>query len=347
MDAFFASVEQRDNPDLKGKPVAVGGSADRGVVAAASYEARKFGVRSALPSKTAKRLCPSLIFVKPRFDVYKQVSLQIREIFQEYTDLIEPLSLDEAYLDVTENKKGIETATQIATEIRQKIFEKTQLTASAGISYNKFLAKTASDINKPNGQCVIKPTQAEAFVETLPVHRFYGIGKVTAEKMKSMGIESGKELKEQTLEFLVKNFGKVGRYYFDIARAQDHREVKPDRETKSVSVENTFSTDLELVSEIYRELFKLSESLLKRSHKHNLIGKTLTLKIKFADFESITRSKTIEMGFQTKDEIDKTVEMLVENLIPFPKGIRLLGIGVSNFLDEDGGLGQQLRLELK
>lgn len=346
MDAFFASVEQRDNPELRGKPVAVGGSAERGVVAAASYEARKFGVKSALPSKTAKRLCPSLIFVKPRFDAYKQVSLQIREIFAEYTDLIEPLSLDEAYLDVTENKKGIETATQIATEIRKKIFEKTQLTASAGISFNKFLAKTASDINKPNGQCVIKPSQAEAFVETLPIHRFYGIGRVTAEKMKAMGINSGKELKEQSQEFLVKNFGKVGKYYFEIARGQDHREVVAERETKSVSVENTFITDLELVSEIYRQLYKLTDSLLVRTQRHNLVGKTLTIKIKYADFESITRSRTIENGYFHKEEINKTIDYLVENLQPFPKGIRLLGLGVSNFLEEESGTGKQLKLEL-
>jgi DNA polymerase-4 len=345
MDAFFASVEQRDNPELRGKPVAVGGSAERGVVAAASYEARKFGVKSALPSKTAKRLCPSLIFVKPRFDAYKQVSLQIREIFAEYTDLIEPLSLDEAYLDVTENKKGIDTATQIASEIRQKIFDKTQLTASAGISFNKFLAKTASDINKPNGQCVIKPRQAEAFVETLPIHRFYGIGKVTAEKMKAMGIISGKELKEQSQDFLVKNFGKVGKYYFEIARGQDHREVVAERETKSVSVENTFTQDLELVSEIYGELYKLTDLLMLRTQKHNLVGKTLTIKIKYADFESITRSKTLENGYFLKEEINKTIDYLVENLLPFPKGIRLLGLGVSNFLSEKMETGKQLNLE--
>lgn len=346
MDAFFASVEQRDNLELRGKPVAVGGSAERGVVAAASYEARKFGVKSALPSKTAKRLCPSLIFVKPRFDVYKQVSMEIREIFAEYTDLIEPLSLDEAYLDVTDNKKGIETATQIATEIRQKIFEKTQLTASAGISFNKFLAKTASDINKPNGQCVIKPKQAEAFVETLPIHRFYGIGKVTAEKMMALGIVSGKELKEQSQEFLVKNFGKVGKYYFEIARGQDHRAVVAERETKSVSVETTFITDLELVSEIYGQLYKLTDALLIRTQKHQMIGKTLTIKIKYADFESITRSKTLENGYFQKKEINKTIDYLIENLLPFPKGIRLLGLGVSNFVEEETANGKQLKLEL-
>lgn len=342
MDAFFASVEQRDNPDLRGKPVAVGGSADRGVVAAASYEARKFGVRSALPSVTAKRLCPSLIFVKPRFEVYKEVSRQIREIFAEYTDLIEPLSLDEAYLDVTENKQNNPIATEIAFEIRTKIFEKTGLTASAGISYNKFLAKTASDINKPNGQCVIKPSQAEAFVEKLPIHKFYGIGKVTAEKMISFGIFSGKQLKEQSLEFLKSKFGKVGSYYYEIARGQDRREVSPSRETKSISVENTFSEDLIDVQTIKEELFRLSESLLKRIAKYNFIGKTLTIKIKYEDFESITRSKTYESGYLNKAQIDQTVDFLIDNLVPFPKGIRLLGIGLSNFLEENQD--KQLRI---
>lgn len=251
MDAFYASVEQHDNPVLQGILVAVGGSEDRGVVAAASYEARKFGVWSALPCITAKRLCSNLIFVKPRFEIYKEVSRQIREIFHEYTDIIEPLSLDEAYLDVTENHKGIEIATQIALEIRQKFFEKTKLTASAGISYNKFLAKTASDINKPNGQCVIKPSNAEAFVETHPIHNFYGIGKVTANKFRKIGVHNGKDLKALSLDFLVKIFGKVGHYYFDISRGIDHRKVEPNRECKSISVENTFSKDLGLLSEIY------------------------------------------------------------------------------------------------
>lgn len=334
MDAFYASVEQRDNPVLQGMPVAVGGSEDRGVVAAASYEARKFGVRSALPSITAKRLCPDLIFVKPRFEIYKEVSRQIREVFHEYTDIIEPLSLDEAYLDVTENHKGIEIATQIALEIRQKIFEKTKLTASAGISYNKFLAKTASDINKPNGQCVIKPSNAEAFVETLPIHKFYGIGKVTANKFRKIGVHKGKDLKALSLDFLVKNFGKVGHYYFDISRGIDHRKVEPNRESKSISVENTFSKDLGLLSEIYIELYKLSKDLWARTQKYNLYGKTLTIKIKYADFQSISRSKTIETGFPKIETIEKIIENIVENLLPFPKGIRLLGVGLSNFFDE-------------
>ncbi len=345
MDAFFASVEQRDNPELRHKPVAVGGGEERGVVAAASYEARKYGVRSALPSITAKRLCPDLIFVKPRFEIYKEVSRQIREIFHEYTDIIEPLSLDEAYLDVTENFKGIEIATQIASEIRAKIFEKTHLTASAGISFNKFLAKTASDINKPNGQCVIKPSQAEAFVENLPIHKFYGIGKVTANKFKKIGVENGKDLKLLSLDFLVKNFGKLGHYYFDISRGIDHRKVESNRETKSISVENTFSKDLELPSEIYNELFNLSRDLMARTQKYNLYGKTLTIKIKYADFTSISRSKTIETGFPKIETIEKTIENLIENILPFPKGIRLLGVGISNFFVEKEV--KQLRIDFE
>jgi DNA polymerase IV len=345
MDAFFASVEQRDFPELKGKPVAVGGSADRGVVAAASYEARKFGVRSAMASKTAKRLCPSLIFTKPRFDVYKEVSGQIREIFAEYTTLIEPLSLDEAYLDVTENFKNMEIATEIATEIREKIFNKTGLTASAGISYNKFLAKTASDINKPNGQFVIKPSQAEAFVLTLPIHKFYGIGKVTAEKMQVLGIQSGKELREQSLVFLTRNFGKIGQYFYDISRAIDHRAVEPHREMKSISVENTYNEDLKNRVEILEALGHLIPTLLKRIEKYDAKGKTIILKVKFADFEQITRSKTTDEIFNSEKYIAQTLEQMLQNLPEFEKGIRLLGIGVSNFKEVIEGFPRQLKLE--
>jgi DNA polymerase IV len=344
MDAFFASVEQRDNPNLKGKPVAVGGGEKRGVVAAASYEARKFGVRSAMASITAKRLCPNLIFVPPRFEAYKIVSKHIREIFAEYTHLIKPLSLDEAYLDVTENLKGISTATQIAEEIRLKIFEKTGLTASAGVSFNKFLAKTASDINKPNGQFIIKPAAAEAFVELLQINKFYGIGKVTAEKMRSLGIFSGKELKQKSKEYLIYTFGKVGAYYYDIARGQDHRNVEPNRETKSISVENTFNDNLELLSEIYSELFKLVNQLMLRTQKYNVVGKTITIKIKYADFEQISRSRSYEKGFDNSDFIKKTIEKLMENIVPLPKGIRLLGLGFSNFIVENKE--RQLTLDL-
>jgi DNA polymerase IV len=345
MDAFFASVEQRDFPELKGKPVAVGGGEQRGVVAAASYEARRFGVRSAMASKTAKRLCPSLIFTKPRFEVYKEVSGQIREIFAEYTTLIEPLSLDEAYLDVTENFKNMEIATEIAAEIREKIFKKTGLTASAGISYNKFLAKTASDINKPNGQCVIKPSQAEAFVLTLPIHKFYGIGKVTAEKMQGLGIQSGKELREQSLVFLTRNFGKIGQYFYDISRAIDHRAVEPHREMKSISVENTYHEDLKTIEAIQTAIEDLIPTLLKRIEKYNAKGKTLTLKIKFADFEQITRSKTTEEIFNSDKNIGFVLDQMLQNLQPFETGIRLLGIGVSNFKEVIEGLPKQLKLE--
>jgi DNA polymerase IV len=344
MDAFFASVEQRDFPELKGKPVAVGGSADRGVVAAASYEARKFGVKSALPSKTAKKLCPELIFVKPRFDIYKQVSLEIREIFAEYTDLIEPLSLDEAYLDVTENHKGMKIATDIATDIRKKIWEKTNLTASAGISYNKFLAKMASDINKPNGQFVIKPAQAEAFVEALPIHKFYGIGKVTSEKMKSMGIFTGKDLKEKSLAFLSKHFGKLGNYYFEIAQGKDNRMVTPNRESKSVGVENTFENDLADPVVLRKELMDILEQLQKRIARKMVIGRTLTLKIKFSDFEIISKSKTFEGGLTDFDGLKRAALHLFEQVWPLPKGVRLMGLSVSNFESNDSG--KQLRLEI-
>ncbi len=346
MDAFFASVEQRDNPELRGKPVAVGGSADRGVVAAASYEARVFGIRSAMPSKTAKRLCPNLVFTKPRFEVYKQVSKQIREIFAEYTSLIEPLSLDEAYLDVTDNLKGVSTATEIAQEIRAKIFSRTGLTASAGISFNKFLAKTASDINKPNGQCVIKPSQAEAFVETLPIKKFYGIGNVTTERMHSLGIFSGKELKEQSLEFLVKNFGKAGHYFHEIARGEDKRNVEPHRENKSIGVENTYNEDLHLTSEIVGQIKSLCEQMLVRAEKSKVYGNTLTLKIKYTDFEQVTRSKTSNLGFKNKGNVEYIAIKLFDSLLPLTKDIRLIGVAISNLNFIEKLAGQQLTLEL-
>ncbi|WP_341226570.1 DNA polymerase IV [uncultured Arcticibacterium sp.] len=344
MDAFFASVEQRDNPELKGKPVAVGGSAERGVVAAASYEARKFGVRSAMPSKTAKRLCPNLIFVKPRFEQYKEVSNQIREIFQEYTELIEPLSLDEAYLDVTENHKNISLATEIAKQIREKIKAKTSLTASAGISFNKFLAKTASDVNKPDGMFVIKPHQAEAYVETLPIKRFYGIGKVTEEKMIKMGIATGKDLKSKSLEFLVNNFGKAGRYYFDICRGKDNRKVNPDRIRKSIGVENTFSNDLNSPDELYVELDIILAQLWKRIKKARAFGKTLSIKIKYDDFEIITRSRTSQLLIMEEQFISKQAYEMLNALLPSPKGIRLMGLTVSNLEFETDLEGRQIPL---
>lgn len=346
MDAFYASVEQRDNPDLRGKPVAVGGG-ERGVVAAASYEARTFGVRSAMPSRTAKRLCPTLIFTRPRFEVYKLVSNQIRAIFHEYTDLVEPLSLDEAYLDVTENFKGMEIATDIATEIRAKIFERTQLTASAGISYNKFLAKVASDMNKPNGQFVIKPAAAEAFIEQLPIRKFFGIGKVTAEKMANLGIHTGKDLKEQTKSVLVQHFGKTGRYYFHIARGEDNREVQPHRERKSIGVENTYFEDLHDIEEIAFKINELIDSLLKRAERANTKGRTFTLKVKFADFQQVTRSVTSDLPITERATIQQTASQLFKSILPLEMGIRLLGVSLSNLQGTElAAEGQQLRLNL-
>ncbi|MGR3811049.1 DNA polymerase IV [Jiulongibacter sp. NS-SX5] len=345
MDAFFASVEQRDNPDLRGKPVAVGGSAQRGVVAAASYEARKYGVKSAMPSITAKRLCPNLIFVKARFDQYKKVSGQIREIFAEYTNLIEPLSLDEAYLDVTENFKGIETATEIARQIRTRIKERTHLTASAGVSYNKFLAKTASDVNKPDGLFVIKPHQAEAFVENLEIRRFYGIGKVTAEKMVKLGIFTGKELREKSLEYLVNHFGKAGQYYYEICRGEDHRQVNPERIRKSIGLENTFNRDISEPEELYQELDRILEELEMRLKRSKAFGKTVTLKVKYKDFEQITRSRTTQILIMEAGTIGKLAYELLNTLLPMEKGVRLMGVTLSNLEFADELEGRQLTLE--
>ncbi|MFY0652531.1 MAG: DNA polymerase IV [Cyclobacteriaceae bacterium] len=330
MDAFYASVEQRDNPELKGKPVAVGGSRQRGVVAAASYEARKYGVHSALPSITAYRRCPDIIFIKPRFQVYKEVSNQIREIFFDYTDLVEPLSLDEAYLDVTRNKKGMPSATLIAREIKQRVKETTDLTASAGISINKFLAKTASDINKPDGLTLIKPEEAVGFVEHLKIEKFFGIGKVTANKMKRMGIHLGKDLKNKPLKFLQTHFGKAGSYYFNIARAIDNRSVNPNRIRKSVSVENTFERDVTTKSEVLQELSDLSKTLYDRIEKSKAYGRTLTIKYKFEDFSQRTKSKTISKFIQSQNEIIQlSNDMVNAETEDFPP-IRLLGLSLSN-----------------
>lgn len=344
MDAFFASVEQRDFAELRGKPVAVGGSSERGVVAAASYEARKFGVRSAMSSRLAKQKCPNLIFTKPRFEVYKQVSGEIRAIFLEYTTLVEPLSLDEAYLDVTENLKGITTATEIAQEIKLRIKEKTSLTASAGVSVNKFLAKIASDYRKPDGLFVIKPSQAESFVETLEISKFHGIGRVTAEKMHKMGIFTGNDLRQKSVDFLTKNFGKVGKYYFDIARGVDNRPVNPDSIRKSVGVENTFNHDIFEPDELYRELDIIIDQLWRRMERANAYGKSITLKIKFADFESITRSRTSQLSVVDKAFLAKVSYEMLNNLLPMPKGIRLMGVSFSNLEFADEMLGRQLTL---
>jgi DNA polymerase IV len=343
MDAFYASVEQRDNPDLRGKPVAVGGSRERGVVAAASYEARKFGVRSAMPSVTAKRHCPDLIFVKPRFEVYKAVSQQIREIFAEHTPIIEPLSLDEAYLDVTENLQGIPLARDVALAIRAKIKEVTGLNASAGISYNKFLAKLASDHRKPNGQYVITPEMGPAFVETLPVGKFHGIGPATSAKMNSLGLYTGLDMRNQSLEFMQANFGKAGSYYYWISRGVDNREVRADRIRKSIGAENTFFTDLTEFEALVSELQPLIYKVWRHCEDKGTRGRTVTLKVKFADFELISRSRTVAGTIGSNSDLAKVTAELLKALYPMKKAVRLLGVSVSGFVDEDPA---QIALEL-
>ena len=333
MDAFYASVEQHDNPELKGKPVAVGGGSKRGVVSAASYEARKFGVRSAMAGYIAQKNCPELIFVKPRFDRYKEISLQIRSIFFEYTDLVEPLSLDEAYLDVTQNKKGNPSATLIAKEIRQKILDKTGLTASAGISINKFIAKVASDINKPNGQKTINPEEVIPFLENLDIRKFYGVGKVTAEKMYKLGIFTGKDLKQKSLEYLDQNFGKSGRYYYHVVRGIHTSEVKPHRIPKSVGAERTFSENLSSEIFMLERLENIATELERRLKKSKIAGKTVTLKIKYSDFTLNTRSKTLTYFISDKSLILETAKELLYQS-PLKDSVRLLGISLGNLNTE-------------
>lgn len=333
MDAFYASVEQLDNPDLQGKPVAVGGGSKRGVVSAASYEARKYGVRSAMSGVLARKQCPELIFVKPRFDRYKEISKQIREIFFEFTDLVEPLSLDEAYLDVTENKKGNPSATLIAKQIRQRIFDQLRLTASAGISVNKFVAKVASDINKPNGQKTINPEEVIDFLERLDIRQFHGIGKVTAEKMYKLGIFTGKDLKSRSLDYLDSQFGKSGQYYYHVVRGFHNSEVKPHRTPKSVGAERTFSENLS--SEIFMidKLRYIANELESRMNKSGIAGKTVTLKIKYSDFSLHTRSKTLPYYISDKDQIlDNAKELLLQESLE--NSVRLLGITLSNLNTE-------------
>lgn len=334
MDAFYASVEQMDNPELRGKPIAVGGGGIRGVVSAASYEARKFGVRSALSGVLAKKYCPDLIFVRPRFDRYKEISNKIRKIFLDYTDLVEPLSLDEAYLDVTENKKGNPSATLIAQEIRRRIYEEVGLTASAGISINKFIAKVASDYNKPNGQKTINPDEVIAFLEQLPIKKFYGVGKVTTEKMYQLGIFTGADLKEKTLEFLEKHFGKSGTYYYFIVRGIHNSEVKPERTAKSVATEHTFRENL--TSEIFmlEKLEMIADELENRLKRYNIAGKTVTLKIKYSDFSLQTRSKTLPYFISDKSLLfDAAKELLYQEKMK--ESVRLLGISLNNLNNEE------------
>lgn len=346
MDAFYASVEQRDNPELRGKPVAVGGSAARGVVAAASYEARAFGVRSALPSVTAKRRCPDLIFVPPRFDTYRAVSAQIREIFAEHTDLIEPLSLDEAYLDVTDNKHGIPIATDIATIIRARIKEVTGLNASAGISYCKFLAKMASDLNKPNGQAVISPKNGPAFVEALAVKKFHGVGPATAAKMERLGILTGADLRSKPLAWLQEHFGKSGAWYYNISRGIDNRAVQPDRPRKSVGAEDTFIVDIVDLAAARAEITPLAAKVWRHCEAKGLHGRTATLKVKYADFQIITRSRTTSTPISGLDDLEAIAQSLLEPLFPAPKGIRLLGVTLSSFIDDEETAADQLELEI-
>jgi DNA polymerase-4 len=345
MDAFYASVEQRDNPELRGKPLAVGGGV-RGVVAAASYEARKFGVRSALPAVTAKRRCPDLIFVKPRFDAYRAVSQQIRAIFRDYTPHVEPLSLDEAYLDVTENLKGIGIATNIAEEIRARIKAETGLTASAGVSYNKFLAKLASDQNKPDGICVVTPRQGEAFVAALPVKRFHGVGPKTAEKMARLEIHTGADLRAQSLAFLQYHFGSSGEYYHNLARAVCHRQVKADRPYKSVSAEDTFFEDLSDEAVLLAELDRIGHTVWSRIEGKGLSGRTVTLKVKYRDFQIVTRCRSFPSAVKDQAEFLAAGADLLRSLLPAQKEIRLLGLGLSNLGNGHDCAEPQLGLQL-
>ena len=333
MDAFYASVEQLDNPELRGKPIAVGGSSKRGVVAAASYEARKYGVKSAMSSVLAKRNCPELIFVKPRFERYKEISKQIRTIFYDYTDLVEPLSLDEAYLDVTINKKGNPSATLIAKEIRQRIFDSTGLNASAGISINKFIAKVASDINKPNGQKTVNPEEVLDFLEKLEIRKFYGVGKVTAEKMYRLGIFTGQDLKTKSIEFLEEQFGKSGNYYYQVVRGIHTSAVKPHRIPKSVGAERTFNENLSSEIFMLQRLEHIAEELERRLKKSKIAGKTITLKIKYSDFTLNTRSKTVSYFISDKSLILETAkELLYQEELQ--NSVRLLGISLSNLNTE-------------
>jgi DNA polymerase-4 len=346
MDAFYASVEQLDNPALRGKPIAVGGSKERGVVAAASYEARKFGVRSAMASIVAARRCPELIFVSPRFERYKEISEQIQSIFHDYTELVEPLSLDEAFLDVTENKIGHPSATLLAEEIRYRIYHEVGLTASAGISVNKFTAKIASDINKPNGQKTIPPEDVLDFLKNLQIEKFFGVGKVTADKMKLHGIFRGADLKEKSLPYLRQHFGKSGAHFYNIVRGIQKSEVTPDRVRKSIAAERTFEKDLDSEKYMLEHLYKIAEILEKRIKSSEVKGKTITVKIKFSDFTQQTRSRTVNEYIDNKEEIKPIVESLIRQS-PLDKPVRLLGISLTklNINDEVKSVSVQLGIE--
>lgn len=346
MDAFYAAVEQRDNPALRGKPIAVGGAGPRSVVATASYEARTFGVHSAMPSVTAARKCPHLIFVPPRFEVYRAVSACLRRIFAAYAPLVEPLSLDEAYLDVTEDRRGIGSATRIAEAIRADIRAETGLTASAGVSYNKFLAKLASDYRKPDGLFVVTPAMGADFVADLPVGRFHGIGPATTARMSRLGIATGRDLRDVPLAVLTRHFGKAGHYYHLIARGIDERPVRPDRVRKSIGAENTFATDLFAEAEARAALRPILDKVWRHYAHAGLHGRTVTLKVKYADFHQITRSHSVAGALAEVGEIERLALALLAPLFPTAKGIRLLGVTLSSLDGEEAETGEQLRLAL-
>jgi DNA polymerase IV len=346
MDAFYASVEQRDDSTLSGRPVAVGYAAKRGVVAAASYEARKFGVRSAMPSSTALRKCPELMFVPPRFDVYRAVSREIHAIFGDYTSLIEPLSLDEAYLDVTDNLRGIPTASATALEIRARIFEKTGLTASAGVSYNKFLAKLASDHRKPNGQFVVTPGMGAAFVESLPIGKFHGVGPVTADKMNRLGIFTGADMRKQSLVFLQRHFGKSGPWYHAIANGEDDRPVVPNRPRKSCGSETTFANDVADPAGIEAGVLAMSDKVWAWCEKASAFGRTVTVKIKYADFRQATRSQSLPLPITSAVVLRQVSLDLVRTVFPPAQGVRLVGVTVSNFSENQVAVPEQFDLAL-
>jgi DNA polymerase-4 len=336
MDAFYAQVEQRDNPELRGKPVAVGRDVARGVILTASYEARPFGVRSALPSMQATRLCPDLIFVAPRMEAYKAVSRRIHAVFAEFTDLVEPLALDEAYLDVTTNKVGLETAWQTAKAVRARILEVTGLTASAGVSYNKFLAKLASGQRKPDGQFAIQPHQGEAFVETLPVAKFHGVGPATAEKMHGLGIQTGADLKAWSLSDLQAHFGKFGDWYYSIARGEDHRAVNPNQERKSSGSETTFAENLVDPARIEAGVLAMADDVWEWCERTGQRGRTVTVKVKWADFQQATRSRSVANVVSTREHLHAVSLDLVRSVFPPAKGVRLVGVTVSNFIEQGG-----------
>jgi DNA polymerase-4 len=342
MDAFYASVEQRDDPSLRGRPVAVGHGAKRGVVAAASYEARVYGVRSAMPSTTALRRCADLVFVPPRFDVYRSVSRQIHAIFARYTPLIEPLSLDEAYLDVTDNLQRLPTAWVTAKQIRASILEETGLTASAGISYNKFLAKLASDQRKPNGQFAVTPDMGEMWVEELPVAKFHGVGPVTAAKMQALGIRIGAELKAQSRAFLLQHFGRSGSWYYDIARGQDARAVNPNRERKSSGSETTFTDDLLDPVAIENGVLAMADDVWDWCEKTGSRGRTVTVKVKWGDFRQCTRSRSFASPLAHKEALHEASVALIRSVYPLRAGIRLVGVTLSNFRGDEADLEGQL-----